>query len=400
MKAELIAIGNEILTGFTINSNVSHISQELLKIGIRCQRQTVVADTSEAIQEAVREAMGRSDLVITTGGLGPTCDDISRHVVADLFDSPFHYDENVGEDLKLRYGEALPSLKNQATIPTQAKAFLNPIGTAPALLFEGETKVVLLPGVPEEMEALLASAIVPYLEQDRVVPEVRILNLFGLPESSVDPEVHPLQVANPSLVFGIYPKQGLVTIRISAYDQKDLPALEAAEAYLLEKFAENIFSQNIDSVEEAVQELFVERGLTLSTAESCTGGSIASRLTRIPGASDYFLGSVVSYANHVKEVLGVKGLEQNGAVSEETVSQMAEGVLQLTGSDYAVAVSGIAGPSGGTKEKPVGTVWCAIAKKGGKPYTWKLFIPRPREIVIIRTVNLVLAQLVYNIRKR
>jgi len=403
MKIEVIAIGNEILSGFVINTNAAFLSEALLKEGWRVQRHTVLPDDEAILKSGLEISLNRSDIVICTGGLGPTCDDITRKIAADIFGSGFHFDEKVYEELNNRYGGALPSLKDQATVPDKAIVLRNPVGTAPGLIFKNEkSTLILLPGVPPEMKTLWAEGVLPYLR--KVLPaEKRFfnkrLNIFDKPESTVDPILRQLQVECPNVEFGIYPGQKLLGVHMSTQctDAEEAhKILEKPYKLLFEMFGENAFDAASGKIEEAIHNFFISKKLTLSLAESCSGGTVSSKLTKIAGASQYFLGSLVVYSNELKsQLLNVPKslIEAKGAVSEEVVEAMLSGLLAKINSDYGAAVTGIAGPSGGTPEKPVGTIWCAVGKKGVKPHIWKFRGFGSREMVIERSANILLSGL-------
>lgn len=396
MNIEIIAIGAEVLKGFTVNTNAAFISQKLAHSGFQVKKHLVVEDHVETIFTEVQEALNRSDVVLTTGGLGPTLDDLTRAAIAKVFNCGFRFNQEVAEDLSRRFGKILISLEDQATLPELAKPILNPVGTAPGLILEkGNKTVIVLPGVPREMEAMVPH-VVEFLKKK--YPQISLketlsIHLFGLSESMVDPALRELSILFTNVECGIYPSQGLLTVRLTSQSHHEVTE---AFNFLKERFHKHIFESSNGTIEAAIHEFFTAHHLTLSLAESCTGGSIAAGLTHIPGSSKYFLGGVVAYSNDMKmKVLEVpkEVLEEYGAVSEETVLAMALGSLKLTGSDFALAVSGIAGPSGGSPEKPVGTVFGAIASKQGKTKVIKLFIPSLRDIVIERTKNLMLAEL-------
>lgn len=401
MRVELVVIGNEVLTGFTVNTNAAFIGQELLKKGYLITQQTILPDKEDLLMTGLLEALNRSDLVITTGGLGPTIDDITRQAAALLFDSEFAYDENVASDISNRFKQYLSrmedTIKDQATVPSKAKVLLNPVGTAPGFIFEENKKtLIMLPGVPNEMKPMLVEQVIPYIlksfpQETRTYR--KMLHLFELPELSVDPVLRKLKGKYPEVQFAIYPSLGLLNVHLSIEAESEEKAMKVLANPFTElemNFATNCFNSPSGTIEEAVHHIFIENQWTLSVAESCTGGSVASRLTKLPGASAYFLGSVVAYANPVKtEILRVpeKLIAEKGAVSKEVVEKMVEGVLQKTGSDFAMAVSGIAGPAGGTPEKPVGTVWCSVCRQGQSPHTWMIHARGNREMIITRSVN-------------
>lgn len=402
MEIEVVAIGNEILAGITVNTNAAEIGHALFKEDYRVGRQTTLPDDFASLKQGLEESLQRNRVVITTGGLGPTCDDITRQVAAELFDSEFRYDEDVAQELKRRYGNYQISLENQATVPSKAILLKNEVGTAPGMVFSSsKSTLIMMPGIPREMRPMLANEAIPYilkhfpLEQRSVS---RCVHFFGLSESAVDPELRLLQKKYPEVEFGIYPA-GTLSIYASVKTSDEETGLAYLKPILKElttHFSRHHYESLSGKIEEAVHNLFIKKGWTLSIAESCTGGSIASRLTKIPGASQYFLGSIVAYSNELKQkVLGVPEelIRIKGAVSEEVVAAMATGAISLTNSDYSIAVSGIAGPSGGTEQKPVGTVWIAIAKKEHTPHVRKFQMLGPREWIIERSVIAILGEL-------
>ena len=403
VSVEVIAIGNELLAGVTVNTNATFISERFVQAGFLVSRHQVVPDEREVIQEAIRVAMKRSDVVVCTGGLGPTLDDLTRPIVAEIFHSDFYFNQEVADQLYARYGDRLVSLDDQATLPSKAIPFLNDVGTAPGLLFEDKGRiVVLVPGVPVEMRAMVQDKVIPYL-QNRFPISARQyrekLFFCQLSESKVDPLLRELRTEYPELGFGIYPSQGFIAVHLVTHAESEVEGrkkLAGASQRLCHEFASFQFDSPFGRIEEAIQRLFISNNWTISTAESCTGGSIAATLTGVSKASHYFLGSVVSYANSLKmNLLGVpeSDLAEHGAVSEEVVIAMAKGVIEKTGSDYSIATSGIAGPDGGTEEKPVGTVWLAIGQPNGSVYTRCLQMKGNREAIVRKTVLFALSEL-------
>ena len=403
MKVELIVIGNEVLAGHTVNRNLAFIGKKLDQAGYTLSRETVLSDSHEDLKEGFTEALKRSDIVITTGGLGPTIDDVTRRAAAEVYGSSFRIDDKVVENLRGRFGDKFPTIEDQATVPEKAQVLINNVGTAPGLILQGDPgTLILMPGVPSEMHPILTEQVIPFLKKnfprkDQIYR--RSLHIFELPESAVDAVLRQLAEKYPRIDFGIYPGMGIVSVTLAAKAKNGSEAdalLHEPYTDLEEHFATNCFESESGNIEEAVQKLFIHKGWTLSCAESCTGGAVAARITQHPGSSGYFLGSIVSYANEVKTAaLNVPSelIEEKGAVSEEVVAQMVKGALDLTGSDFALAVSGIAGPSGGTKEKPVGLVWCAVQHRDGEPHIWKLNHYWPRHLVILRSVNSLLSNL-------
>jgi len=399
---EIVAIGNEILKGNINNTNATEISQALFLAGYPTSRHSVLPDDAVELKAALGESLKRSRIVISTGGLGPTCDDITRQIAAELFDSDFHLDEKLLQTLKQRYGNLPASLENQATVPTKAIILNNEYGTAPGLVFHNsENTLILMPGVPREMRALLHQKVIPFIQKHypntRYV--TRTLHFFGLSESSVDPHLRDLQKKLPDIDIGIYPTHGTVKVQFTLDATKNSAAqsqLDEACQSLAKAFASNHFEAASGKLEEAVHQRFIEKNWTLSLAESCTGGGIAARLTKLPGASKYFLGGIVSYSNALKEqLLNVpqSTLSTYGAVSQEAALEMVKGILDKTQSEFGIAITGIAGPDGGTPDKPVGTVWIAVARRGATPVVSKLIALGNRDMIIEFSINGALARL-------
>lgn len=395
MITEVVSIGDEVLRGSIVNTNSAFISKELLKIGIKVSRQTVLSDEPVLLKEGLAECYDRADLVLCTGGLGPTLDDITREVVADLFGCEFYFDEKVAEDLRKRYGDLAISLDNQATLPKGAHVLKNRVGTAPGLAFSSDQKkMILLPGVPREMQHILLEEVIPYLQKhyakkDLLVSET--LHLSLLSESSIDPLLRKIHTQYPDLEIGIYPCHGTVSLSFLSPRQEEV---RQSVQRVQQEFEEYLFLSPSGKIEEAVHAWMIENKKTLAFAESCTGGSLASAITALPGASDYFLGSLVTYSNALKmNVLSVPEsiLKEKGAVSAETVLSMVEGLLKVTGADYGIAVSGIAGPTGATPGKPIGTIWAAIAERGSPPEVGSFLSFGNRNAIIFSTVNKLLA---------
>lgn len=399
---EIVAIGTELLKGSIVNTNSAEIAKALVSAGYRTLRQTVLPDERTLLQEGLKEALQRSGIVIATGGLGPTCDDVTRQAAAALFNSEFAFNESIAEELKRRYGKASASIADQASVPIKAQILPNPIGTACGLVFsEGSSTLILIPGVPKEMRAMLQEQVLAYLAKAFPPPpplKSRSSHFFGLSESSVDPFLRELEAAYPDIEFGIYPSHGVLAVSATEKQHvaKNSSRLCVALDKLKEHFPLNYFGADGERLEDLLQHRFIDKGWTLATAESCTGGAIAARLTKVPGASNYFAGGVVAYTNELKErVLNVPGdlIARFGAVSEETVKAMAEGVLALTGANFSLSVSGVAGPTGGSDDKPVGTVWIGIAGRGRPTAAYKIRGFGNREMVIETAVNLSLGHL-------
>lgn len=375
MKADIITIGDEILIGQIIDTNSAWIAARLGEIGVSIRRKYSIGDRREEIISAVEESMEKAEITIITGGLGPTKDDITKRVLAEIFNSPMvcHTEtyERVERMMAAR-GIAFNDLnKGQAMVPECCTVLANHKGTAPGMWFERNGRVVVsLPGVPFEMEGLMIESVLPLLTRHFELSSVvhRTAITYGLAESMMAELIAPWEDAlPPHLHLAYLPSPSQLRLRLSAYDVDK----EQAEREFDEQFAKLIpilgdyfVGWGDTTVQSAVAEILVKRGETLASAESCTGGVIASKFTAMSGASEYFWGGVVSYDNSVKEnVLGVSrhNLETYGAVSEQVAREMAEGVRRLCGTTYGVATTGVAGPTGGSPEKPVGTVWVAVA---------------------------------------
>ena len=379
MQATVITIGDEILIGQIVDTNSVSISKHLNAAGIVVREKCSIGDDRTQIVETLERALTHSQIVVVTGGLGPTKDDITKRTLAELFGSGMHIDERVANHVKGMLesrGIAFNELnRGQALVPDCCTVLFNAHGTAPGMWFErGEKVVVSLPGVPFEMEHLMQDEVMPRLKARFSLRSIvhRTLITAGLAESMLAERIAPWEEALPPyLKLAYLPNPGAVRLRLSAYEvEGESVAREIAERFeaLKEIIPEYVVGYETATVQELVHGTLTGRGETLATAESCTGGAIAARFTAMAGASAYFRGGVVAYSNDLKrEVLGVSAtdLERFGAVSEPVARQMAEGVRRLAGSDYAVATTGIAGPSGGSDEKPVGTVWIAVAGPHG-----------------------------------
>ncbi len=377
IKATIITIGDEILIGQIVDTNSASISRHLNAAGITVEEKTSIGDEAEQIEQTLQRVLLSSQIVIITGGLGPTKDDITKHTLARIFHSSMHEDERVCNHVRTLLesrGISFNDLnRGQAMVPDCCTVLFNAYGTAPGMWFETEQGrvVISLPGVPFEMEHLMEDEVMPRLKAHFSLHANvhRTMITAGLPESMLAERIEEWENALPKWMKLAYlPSPNIVRLRLSAYDREDgTLAREAINAEFDKLY--NIIPGHIVGFEGAtmqslVHEVMRERGLTLAVAESCTGGTIASLFTAMAGASAYFLGGVVAYANEVKrDVLGVNydDIMTHGAVSETVARQMAEGVRRTTGADYAIATTGIAGPTGGSEAKPVGTVWMAVA---------------------------------------
>lgn len=407
MQVEIITIGDEILIGQIVDTNSAWMAVELNRAGFEIAQITSVHDREEHILESLAAALERADIVLITGGLGPTKDDITKQTLCKFFDSELVFDEEVYVNIErlLKYrGRAINELtKTQALVPAKAKIIQNPVGTAPVTWFGIEGKVVVsMPGVPYEMKYAMSHAVIPELSRFYKTPAVIHRNFLvtGHPESALALEIADWENALPENVGLAYlPDFNLVKLRlsVSTFDVEGTTAMLDRKAWELRRILGGaIMAEEDISPEEIIGRQLSASGKTLVTAESCTGGNIAHRITSIPGSSLYFKGSVVAYSNELKQNLlqvNPDDIASFGAVSRQVAEQMAEGALKSMNADIAIATTGIAGPDGGTAEKPVGTVWIALAtteKTISKMYHFNL----DRRLNIERTTQTALLMLV------
>jgi nicotinamide-nucleotide amidase len=372
-QGEIITVGNEIISGLVVDTNSGRISRRLNDMGFNIARVTAVGDDPAQIKEALKESLERVDLVIMTGGLGSTHDDITKHVLTEYFGARLMYSpevEKMVENLFKARGRAVPQLaRSQAEVPDKARLLLNKKGTAPGLLFQEKgQRVYALPGVPLEVDHLLEEWIVSDLapQSDHQIGH-RILKTTGIVESALWETVGSLEPLEKWAQVASLPSHLGVRVRLSAWG-KDVQEVQGklgkAEAWLRPKISRFVYGMDDQTLEGNLGKILKENRLTLSVAESCTGGLIGSRLTRVPGSSKYFLEGAITYSNESKQArLGVAQalIERHGAVSPEVATAMAEGMRQRAGTDFALSVTGIAGPDGGTSEKPVGLTYIAVA---------------------------------------
>lgn len=403
--AEVLCVGTELLLGEVVNTNAAYISKELAALGISVYRESVVGDNPARLAEELRYALSRADLVIMTGGLGPTCDDLTKETAAELFGLGLVMDEYcLGEIRRFfeKMGRAMTeNNEKQALIPEGSFVFTNEWGTAPGMAItgragselEGKT-AILLPGVPREMRNMFNYRVRPYLRERCPYTMVsRNLHIIGMGESAVETVLRGLMDESENPTLAPYAKDGETRLRVTAKAESREEGLkmcdELIEAIKTTKVGEYIYGVDVDTMENAVIMSLREDGETLAVAESCTGGLISKRITDISGASDVFLGGAVTYANEAKvKMLGVSevSLEKYGAVSETVAAEMAKGVRLALGADFGVSVTGIAGPGGGTEEKPVGTVFVGIDSKYGAKVR-KLTLSSMRDREYIRNVS-------------
>jgi nicotinamide-nucleotide amidase len=392
VNASIVTIGDELLIGQVIDTNSAWMGQELNKSGIDVIRRFAVGDEKKEIISALDAARSISDIILITGGLGPTKDDLTKHTLCEYFNSTLVFDESIYEMVKGffdRFKRPMPeSNRGQAEVPDNCIPIKNYNGTAPGMWFDIAGKIfVSMPGVPWEMKFMMKDFVIPHLTERFETPHIihKTILTQGIGESLLAERISDIENDFPQgYKLAYLPSLSSVRLRISAHGN-DVATLQHTidelSGRLHERIGEYIWGYDDDKLEAVVGKILLDRHKTLSTAESCTGGLIAYRLASVAGASEYYYGSVVSYSNTVKkEVLGVRDetLQKSGAVSEETVREMATGLLSAMKTDYAIAVSGIAGPDGGTPEKPVGTTWIAVAGRE-KTVTRHFHFPGNRE---------------------
>jgi nicotinamide-nucleotide amidase len=380
MDVELITIGDELLLGFTVDTNAAHLARELASVGIAIKRRATVGDVAEDIVSAVRDAIDRTGAVITTGGLGPTSDDLTKPSIASLFGRGMQLDEAhvawMEERWLQRFHRRMPeSNRAQAMLPVGATKLVNNHGSAPGIWLEDERGrwVAMLPGVPREMRGMLADTLLPRLRErvdaggEPLVVRSRTLRTTGVAESLLADQIDPIRESLGPVSLAYLPAPDGVDLRVTV---RDLPpdraddTLDAAAAIIRERLGRSIYAEGSADLASVVLDRCRELRLTIAVAESCTGGLLGARLTAVPGSSDVLLGGVIAYSNEVKrDLLGVEEatLVMHGAVSESVVCQMADGVRARLRASIGIGITGIAGPGGGTPDKPVGTVWLAAA---------------------------------------
>ena len=375
MLAEIITIGDEILIGQIVDTNSAWMAQKLNEEGIRVKQISSVSDDRQHILTALAEAATRADIIFITGGLGPTKDDITKQTLAEYFNVKLVLnDDALNNVLNIfkRYNRPLLEVnRKQAEVPENCEIILNNNGTAPGMWFNVDGKIyVSMPGVPFEMKYMMEETVIPKLKATLKLPVIihKTILTVGEGESFLAEKIADIENELPANIKLAYlPKMGQVRLRLSAYSDGETSLNDKLEEFasrIVERVGHNVVAQEDIPLEKVIQNYMTDKGLTLSVAESCTGGYVSHLITQHEGSSQFFLGGAVTYSNDLKEnILGVKNetLYQFGAVSQETVTEMVEGALRQFKSDYALAITGIAGPGGGTHEKPVGTVWIAVA---------------------------------------
>lgn len=403
MKAEIIAVGTEILLGDILNSNTRFLSRELASLGIDVYYHTTVGDNQKRLTEQLRVSKERTDLIIVTGGLGPTYDDLTRQTIAEVFESPLvARKEDTDYLFSLYQGTEEPTqyFLQQASVPFDSYVLENNNGTALGFILKKESIVVALPGPPRELEPMFLESVKPYLRELGLTEVIhsKTLRLVGIPEANVEELLGEYFKEQNNPTIAPYAKFGEVHLRITAKAasiSKAKDMIEPVENHVQKHLGEYIYGYDEDTLEEVVARLLKENRVRLAVAESCTGGLLSHRLTNVSGSSDYFIAGLITYANEAKqELLNVRleTIKQYGAVSKETATAMAEGLLANYDIDMALAITGIAGPTGGTEEKPVGTVHIAIANKDRTEVYSKSFTGN-RETIKFRSTQAALDEL-------
>ena len=378
MRAEIITIGDELLIGQVVDTNSAWMAERLNEIGIELYQITSVHDQREHIIAALDEAFSRADIVLTTGGLGPTNDDITKHVLCEYFGTHLIEDQRVRAHIMDLYRER-PDVLNKLTatqwlVPENAEILENRVGSAPLMIFHHGTQLLAsMPGVPYEMKIAMEEKVLPFLKSQITNHKSQILHrtmqVHGIPESSLAILLEAYEASMPNgLHLAYLPKDGIIRLRLSSYGELSEEEMNRWFGDLKTLVTDYLIADTDDPLEAILGKLLIEKGQTISTAESCTGGKLASLLNKHAGSSAFYCGSIISYDNSVKErLLGVPAemIKAHGVVSEEVVRIMAESVRKQLNTDYSIATSGIAGPTGGSVDKPVGTVWIAWATPQG-----------------------------------
>jgi len=380
VRAEIVSVGTELLLGQIVDTNAAYLSKLLPEFGIDLHYRLTVGDNESRLIEALTLALSRADVVFTIGGLGPTQDDLTKETVARVVGDRMRLDEDCAANLRAFFaarGVEMPETNlKQAMVPVRGTMLANPMGTAPGAAFETESGkvVIVLPGPPREFVPMVNERVAPYLRErvgkDSSIIRSRVLRVAGLGESSVEDKVkHLLDCTNPTVAPLVGAWEVHLRITAKAANQAEADAMiDEMDRKLVSILGDRVYGRDDQTLERVVVDLLIERGLTLATAESCTGGLIANRITDVPGCSAAFLAGVVSYSNEAKiELLGVDEqlIVEHGAVSEQVARAMAEGARAASGAGVSISTTGIAGPSGGTAAKPVGLVYIAVSSDGG-----------------------------------
>ncbi len=414
MNIEIINIGDELLIGQVVNTNASFMAKELNKVGFNVNRITTIADDSLEIETSVKKALENADSVIITGGLGPTKDDITKYTLAKIFDSQMIESQEVLANIKTIFDrrgfELTPTNRLQALVPEKCRVIENLVGTAAGMCFEKDNKLTFsMPGVPFEMKEMLIKHIIPIL-QSHYKPDAifhKTIITQGVGESFLSDMIEEFELALPKYIKLAYlPSANMLRLRLSARgeNEKEVKAeLDHQIDKLMPLIKDCFLGFNEGDLSHVLADMLIKEGKTVSLAESCTGGNIARKITINAGSSQYFKGSVTAYANDIKvSVLGVdeKAILEHGAVSEEVAKQMALGAIKIMNSDYSIATTGVAGPDGGTDEKPVGTVWVAVANNKGECIATQHNFYSSRDNFIDRTTNEGFSKLIRFIKEK
>lgn len=374
MRAEIITIGDELLIGQVVDTNSAWMAARLNEVGIELYQITSVHDERTHIIAAIEHAFEHADLVLTTGGLGPTKDDITKTTLCSYFDTHFIESSDVRAHIQQLYASR-PEILNKMTasqwmVPASAQILTNRVGSAPIMVFHANEKMLIaMPGVPYEMKIAMQEQVLPYIAQKDTIIVHKTLLVSDISESELAILLEQFEQDKPSYITLAYlPKDGIIRLRLSSYGQATTMEMDTYYAQLKSLVSNYLVAEGDEPIECVLGSLLVSLGKTISTAESCTGGKLAALLSKHPGSSSFYYGSVISYDNSVKEqLLEVPGevLKKYGAISEETVTSMVKSIRMQTNTDFSIAISGIAGPTGGTKTKPIGTVWMAWDSEKG-----------------------------------
>ncbi|MTI70266.1 MAG: competence/damage-inducible protein A [Firmicutes bacterium] len=401
MKAEIINVGTELLLGDIINSNSNYLSKELAKLGIDVYYHTTVGDNKDRLESVLNNSLKRSELLIFTGGLGPTLDDITKEIIFSTLNKKMILNENILRELKTFFENKKITMtdnnKKQAYIPEGCKVLPNDIGTAPGIYYKDQKhSIVLLPGPPRELKIMFKNHLKPILKKEtKHIIKSKTIKLIGIGESSLESIIEDIIFKQDNPTVALYAKEGQVEIRVTAKSESDKKADELINNSInkLKPSIENfVFSYNNESLEEVLIDLLKSKNLKLGVCESCTGGLISSKITSVAGASKVFDRGIITYSNQAKVdelKVSIDTLKKYGAVSKETASEMAKGLLEKTDIDISVSVTGIAGPNGGTKDKPVGLVYIGIASSG-IVLTKELNLTGTRKKIQNKTANIVI----------
>lgn len=396
MSAEIICVGTELLLGEILNSNAQYLAQELARLGIPHYHQNVVGDNPQRIQQVIEIAIQRASILIFTGGLGPTPDDLTTSAIAQYFDTPLSEDPDLIDDIAHKFAsrgrEMTDNNRKQALIPEGAEVLPNRNGTAPGMIWQPQDNLTIFtfPGVPSELKQMWQDTTVPYLQKQGWGQKIiysRTLRFWGIGESALATKVNDFfNLATPTVAP--YASKGEVRLRLSTQAEskaKAMAIIQPIEAQIRDIAGADYFGADDDTLASVVGQLLNQKSQTLSVAESCTGGGLGAKLTQVSGSSSYFKGGIIAYANEVKNaLLGVKqtDLDQLGAVSGVVAQQMAQGVKDKLGTDWGIGITGIAGPGGGTAEKPVGLVYLGLADPQGNVTSWEYrFGLRSRDLI-------------------